>query len=120
MAAKFIMFGQEIRRRRQAKEITQLQLADRVGCLNSFISLLEGGYRPVASFSQAVDLVDALECGDEIEPLLIKAAMGKGSVEIELAELEPPVVAAVVALARRVRLGLDPDTGEKIRRLLAS
>jgi transcriptional regulator with XRE-family HTH domain len=120
VAAKPRLFGQEIRRHRRFKDITQAQLAERIGCPGYKVCEIETRYRPVTSFALAVNLVEALDCGDDAEPLLIKAAVERGSVDIDLAGLDPPIVATVVALARRVRLGLDPAKAEKIRRLLAS
>lgn len=38
-------FGQQLRRRRKALDITQEELADRVGCARSTIRMIEGGER---------------------------------------------------------------------------
>ncbi len=119
-AATSLLFGQEIRQRRRAKDIIQADLAQRIGCVASAVHEVERRCRPVTEFARAIDFVEALECGRDAESLLIKAAQERGSVDIELAGLEPLTVAIVVSLARRVRQGLDPAKAQKIKRLLAS
>jgi len=81
-AATSLLFGQEIRQRRRAKDITQADLAQRIGCVASAVHEVERRCRPVTEFARAIDFVEALECGRDAESLLIKAAQERGSVDI--------------------------------------
>ncbi len=114
-----LTFGQEIRRIRRSKEMSQLDLADRVGCAPSTLNALESRVRGVPDFDRALSLVEILKCDrTEADRLLMKALIERGALEIKLVGVRPNVIELAIEFGRRIKKGLDMATAAKIKEVL--
>jgi transcriptional regulator with XRE-family HTH domain len=114
-----LTFGQEIRRIRRSKEMSQLDLADRVGCAPSTLNALESRVRGVPDFDRALSLVEVLKCDRaEADRLLMKALIERGALEIKLVGVRPHVIELAMEFGRRIKKGLDMATAARIKEVL--
>jgi predicted ATPase/transcriptional regulator with XRE-family HTH domain len=100
-------FGYWIRRRRKAIDMTQPELADRVGCSVSAIRKIESDERrPSAQIAEL--LADALLIEDADRPLFIQVARGvKSTTRLDGLEA-PPLAAATAAIAAAAPASTTP------------
>lgn len=73
-------FGYWLRRRRKARDLTQRQLAEHVGCTQATVRKLEADERR-PSEQLAVRLAEALAVPDAEQAAFLRAARGMGRVD---------------------------------------
>ena len=84
-------FGEQLRRWRFKRNLSQLRLAELVDCEISYISRLETGSRTSPSGEMAINLADALALIGAERVRFLSAA---GVIEIQLTELQAALIAA--------------------------
>ena len=115
--------GQAIRMHRLAKQMTQLELAEQVGCSTAYISRIESGHRPATAellggIAEALDinLAELIEARNELSLItgaqlmhreLVRQAQALARANEQFAEwmalLDPECAEALIAIAARLR-----------------
>lgn len=111
-------FGEEIRRLREERGVTQKEMAAAIGVSPAYLSALEHGHRGMPSFNLLQRVAGYFNViWDDAEALFSVAGMSNPRVVVNTAGLPPAYTALANRLARDLRL-LSPETIAELDSLL--